>query len=287
MIMSPPDSQRVDAGSDVTFSVQAYGLPRPKYQWMWKGNGSTNKAEIIPGANSNSYTIWDVQTQHAGQFSVVVSNGLETQVSPEATLVVEVNPGPPEFVQMPVDMTVFPGQTATFVGRAQGYPAFQYQWQSNGVDIPTAGGQEGRILTLPDVTDSMSGTFYTLIVWNDYGITNATAVLHVVSRPKLHFSEVMGNPNGGDSSTHYSWFELTNYGTNTVDLMGYRFADRLGFFGLGYDRRQRAIVIRGHQQHGRTGNVIQGSAQISHEGESPPMRLYGSCRTFPRRLYAK
>jgi hypothetical protein len=77
----------------------------------------------------------------------------------------------------------------------------------------------------------MSGTFYTLLVSNAYGDTNATAVLQVVPKPLLRFTEVMGNPNGGDSSTHYNWFELTNDGTNTVDMMGYRFADSLSFEG--------------------------------------------------------
>jgi hypothetical protein len=221
VIQEFPQPQTVDAGNDVTFTVRATGLPRPKYQWLWNG-------QVIPGATSNSYTHWDIQMEHAGQFSVIVSNGLEALTTPAAALTVQINPGPPVLAQAPSDLTVFPGQTAIFTSRGRGYPGFAYQWQSNGVDIL---GATERTLVLPNVTNSMSGTFYTLRVWNAYGGTNATARLVVAPRPKLRVTEVLGNPGGGDSSTHYNWFELSNAGTSTVDLTGYRFADSLSFEG--------------------------------------------------------
>jgi hypothetical protein len=68
----------------------------------------------------------------------------------------------------------------------------------------------------------MSGTIYTVRVWNEYQTANASAQLIVSSRPMLAITEVMSLSSFG----HADWFELTNYGTNSVDLQGYRFSGK-------------------------------------------------------------
>ncbi len=216
-IVQHPAGQVVDAGASATFSVIAYGLPRPKYQWLAGGIE-------IPGATEATLTISNVQPEEAGEYCVRVCNGLSEMTSLAATLTVEMNPNPPVIVSPPQDLGVYPNQTVVFSVLARGFPAPQYQWESNGVEIA---GATSPTLTLERVAPGMDGTVYTVRIWNYLGATNASATLTVAPRrPRLQFTEVMNTPITADSSSHYDWFEITSYETNTVSLQGYRFADR-------------------------------------------------------------
>jgi hypothetical protein len=78
-ITSPPQNQTVAAGSAATFSVTASGSAPLTYQWRFSG---TNLA----GANSASLSLFNVQPQQAGNYSVVVSNAAGTVTSGNAIL---------------------------------------------------------------------------------------------------------------------------------------------------------------------------------------------------------
>jgi Immunoglobulin domain len=67
LITSQPVSQTVLRGSDATFAVLATGELPLSYQWR---KGAVN----VVGATNFSYTINNVQTSHAGNYSVTVSN---------------------------------------------------------------------------------------------------------------------------------------------------------------------------------------------------------------------
>jgi len=80
-ITTQPVSQTVGVGSAVTFSVGASGTTPLNYQWK---KGTTNV-----GTNSSTYTISSAQLTDAGNYSVVVSNGiLPNATSNPATLAV-------------------------------------------------------------------------------------------------------------------------------------------------------------------------------------------------------
>jgi hypothetical protein len=78
-ISSQPASATVAAGSSVTFAVTATGTGTLSYQWK-KDNAD------ISGATSSSYTLNNVQTSHAGSYTVVVSNSAGSTTSSVATL---------------------------------------------------------------------------------------------------------------------------------------------------------------------------------------------------------
>lgn len=82
-ITTQPQSQIVTAGANVTFSVSATGTPAPTYQWRKNG---TN----ISGATQSSYTLTNVNSGHAGTYSVVVSNTYGSVTSSNVTLTVNV-----------------------------------------------------------------------------------------------------------------------------------------------------------------------------------------------------
>jgi Immunoglobulin I-set domain. len=73
-ITTPPQSQTVTAGQDMTFSVTAKGTAPLWYQWYKDG-------APISGATSSIYSITNVQASDAATYTVTISNG----ISPDAT----------------------------------------------------------------------------------------------------------------------------------------------------------------------------------------------------------
>ncbi len=80
-ITTPPASQTVVVGSNVTFSVTATGTAPLHYQWCF--NGST-----VTGATATNYSINDVRTSAAGSYTVVVTNSSSGATSSVAVLTV-------------------------------------------------------------------------------------------------------------------------------------------------------------------------------------------------------
>jgi hypothetical protein len=80
-IATHPQNATVSEGSNVTFSVTATGTAPLGYQWRF-GDAA------IAGATDNSYALNDVQTTHAGSYSVVVSNVAGVATSSSALLTV-------------------------------------------------------------------------------------------------------------------------------------------------------------------------------------------------------
>jgi hypothetical protein len=84
-----PQSQTVNQGSNVTFTVTASGTPTPGYQWAFN---STN----IAGATGSTYTRLNAQLADAGTYAVIVTNVAGSVTSSNAVLVVAA-PEPPRF----------------------------------------------------------------------------------------------------------------------------------------------------------------------------------------------
>jgi hypothetical protein len=80
-ITGQPQNQTVKAGGNVTFSVTVSGGAPLSYQWRY---GGTN----LPGANSATSSLFNVQLAQAGGYSVVVTNSSGQATSATATLTV-------------------------------------------------------------------------------------------------------------------------------------------------------------------------------------------------------
>ena len=220
-IREQPASQTVDGCGSVQLEIRAEGLPRPRYQWFFNREPIANDAASI-------LVISNVVANGSGEFFVIVSNCLTAVTSSVATLTVSTNPLPPRIVMPPQASTVFPGQTAFFSVAARGFPCLNFQWQLNGQDLPGA--------TNPAVEIKIAFAAFPgsnqcrVLVWNETGATNAGAALFIVPRPRLEITEVMSEPLNAAFSPHKDWFELTNMGTNAVDLKGYRVNDSPSFY---------------------------------------------------------
>ncbi|MEI2725306.1 MAG: cohesin domain-containing protein [Verrucomicrobiota bacterium] len=84
-IVSQPASQTVTAGNNATFTVGAGGTPPLSYQWRFNSNDLTGETGV-------SLTLTNVQIANAGNYSVVVSNGLGAVTSSNALLTVNLPP---------------------------------------------------------------------------------------------------------------------------------------------------------------------------------------------------
>ncbi|MCL5098415.1 MAG: immunoglobulin domain-containing protein [Candidatus Omnitrophica bacterium] len=87
-IRRQPQSLTVMAGASAAFSVQAEALSTLSYQWKFNG---TNLA----GATSDTLTISPATTNHAGAYTVLISNPSGSIISDPAILTVNVDTTPP------------------------------------------------------------------------------------------------------------------------------------------------------------------------------------------------
>jgi hypothetical protein len=74
-IFTPPQSQTVTAGANVTFQVAVSGPGPFNYQWVFNGRsvvGGTNNGAPFPGAANSAFTLGNVQPASSGKYSVVV-----------------------------------------------------------------------------------------------------------------------------------------------------------------------------------------------------------------------
>jgi len=85
VIVFQPESTKATLGSDITFNIGATGLS-DLYQWYFNGN-------VIPGANSSTLKINNVNQDNAGNYSVSVSNTYGNSRSSLASLSLITNPG--------------------------------------------------------------------------------------------------------------------------------------------------------------------------------------------------
>ncbi|MBK8476504.1 MAG: immunoglobulin domain-containing protein [Opitutaceae bacterium] len=131
-IVTPPAPQTVTVGATATFSVSASGSPAPN-SWQWKRNGTA-----IGGATASTLTLPNVQISAAGDYSVTVSNGIDTVTSASAALTVNLADSAPTITAPPTAQSVDEGRAATFSVTATGKPAPSYQWLKNGNAITGA-----------------------------------------------------------------------------------------------------------------------------------------------------
>ena len=195
-ISTQPQSQAVQAGSPVTFSVSASGEGTLYYQWLFNG-------ENIPGATGSTYSLADAQLSNAGTYSVLISSPLGDTLSSNATLTVY---APPVITTQPVSQTCLQGSNVTFSVTASGPGTLTYQWEENGHPLSNSGivsGANSATLTLTGVTTANSAT-YSVIVSDPYGsISSSPATLTVFYVPPA------------DSPQPYAWWQL-NEGTGAV-----------------------------------------------------------------------
>ncbi|GIX50511.1 MAG: hypothetical protein KatS3mg132_705 [Limisphaera sp.] len=171
VITVPPRKRDVVLGSTARLYVKAVGFQPLGYQWFKDGvplDGQTAAMLVIPEADTN----------HAGLYTVQVSNSLGMAVSPPAEL--RVRPLPPWITSEPADVTVSCGDPFELSGAAAGSGSLSYQWFFEGIPLPEA---TQPILAFPVATPDLAGS-YTLVVSSEFGaVTSRVATVRVQVDP--------------------------------------------------------------------------------------------------------
>ena len=168
-IQTQPVGQTAFAGNTVTFSVVAKGVPPPSYQWL-------KDSVAIPGANSSTLTLSNVQLADAGSYSVVLTNSQGTVTSNSAVLAVFTQTA--LITQQPSSQTVNIGATATLTVVAAASGPINYQWQKNGASIA---GANASTLTLLNVQSTDTGAYSVFVTNLTNAALSSSAILTVTS----------------------------------------------------------------------------------------------------------
>lgn len=82
VIVAQPQSKTVNLGSNAVLAVVALGIPALSYRWYF------NSTNLVASTSSNTLSLTNVQSGHAGSYSVVVTNASGATTSSVARLTV-------------------------------------------------------------------------------------------------------------------------------------------------------------------------------------------------------
>lgn len=169
-IVMSPIGLAVAPGSGATLAVAVTGTAPFTYQWMRNGS-------VVPGATGPMLNFPTATALDAGQYTVTVSNAVNSVTSAPAQLVLI---GAPTIIAPPNNATAGEAQTATFGVTATG-DALRYQWLRNGSAIA---GATASTYTTPSLVIGDNGAAYSVIVYNTAGVVvSTTATLTVTPTP--------------------------------------------------------------------------------------------------------
>ncbi len=178
VVTTHPSSQTVNAGQTASFTSIASGFPAPSVQWQVStDNGGT--WGNIPGATANTYSFTALAADNGKQFHAVFTNIAGSATSNPATLTVY---SAPVVTTHPANLAVLPGQTASFISNASGFPTPSVQWQVSSDGGNTWGNISGATSTTYSFTAQAadSGKQFHAVFTNPAGTaTSAAATLTV------------------------------------------------------------------------------------------------------------
>ena len=183
-ITTHPQSQIVDQGANVSFSVAASGSAPLAYQWRFNGLD-------VPGATQSSLIRAAVQPASEGFYSVVVTNSSGSVTSALASLTVRSGPS---ILQPPLPVVVDVGGVANFAVGAAGFAPLTYQWRLNNAPIS---GATNPSLARSDVQFTNGGA-YSVTILNSVGSVNSSPV-ELIVRPRILSGRLI---NGGFRVTY-------------------------------------------------------------------------------------
>lgn len=166
-----PQSVAVTNGDPVSFIGDGDGIGALSYQWNFNG-------APIGGATATNLNYASVTTNHAGSYTLVVSNLYGSATSSPALLTISID----LFItQQPSNAVVTNGSQVSFTSDASGAGPLGYQWLFNtNTLIP------GATTTNLVITNANQPGAYSMKVTNSLGAATSTpALLTVVGRPIL------------------------------------------------------------------------------------------------------
>src|SRR5260370_24803219 len=162
-------------------NVSASGTLPLNYQWRLYGTNLVNGGNLS-GATAPNLTIFAVQTNNAGPYTVVISNvAASLTSSPPAQLTVNV---PPSITVQPQSLIVLVGSNVTFTVGASGTTPLSYQWRANGTNLvegPNFVGTTTPTLSIPNAQQSNSAAYTVLVTNAAASVLSSVANLLVIN----------------------------------------------------------------------------------------------------------
>ncbi|HXI84332.1 MAG TPA: glycosyl hydrolase family 28 protein [Verrucomicrobiae bacterium] len=172
-VTTEPQGQSVFEGQNATFAVVPNGTLPLSYQWYYNTNTP------IANATNSTLALTNVHLADAGGYSVLLSNPYGAVTSAAGQLTVGL--AAPAISTQPQNLTVIPGQFATFSVTASGSQPLIYQWYYNTNTL--LAGATGASVILTNVQSTNAGS-YSVVVSNTAGaVTSSNAVLTVNTNP--------------------------------------------------------------------------------------------------------
>jgi polygalacturonase len=172
-VVTQPQNQDLSSGQTATFTAVPNGTLPLFYQWYYDTNSP------VATATNATLVLTNVQIAAAGGYSLLISNSYGSVTSVVANLAV--TNVAPIIATQPQDLTVIPGQNATFSVIVNGSQPLTYQWYENTNIL--LGGATSSSLTLSNVQPTAAGS-YSVVVSNSIGTTTSSnAVLTVNTNP--------------------------------------------------------------------------------------------------------
>ena len=240
IIGTPPQSQTVAAGQDATFSVLATGSTPLSYQWRF------NNVNLVNATNT-AYTRAAAQTNHAGNYLVVVSNYLGSVTSAPAVLTVNYALtltviGSGSIFRSPITTNYSPGTTVTLTAQpAGGYDFTGWSGDLSGTNNPISlfmatnqfvtatfvSTQTDIILDNPDPLVTYTGSWTAGTSSTDKYLTNyvfatsgasvtATATYRPVISASGYYDVYIWYPQGGNRANNAPWLVSYDGGSTNV-----------------------------------------------------------------------
>jgi hypothetical protein len=142
-LTSPLVDRTAAHGQTLHLRMTATGSWPLSYQWAFND-------QVLPDETNSVLTLDNLKYEHAGKYSVVVTDGLGQTTGTEMSLAVV-----PLLIQDPPrNQSAFLGGRAEFRVAADGEGPLSYQWQFNGENLAEA---TNEMLLLKDAQFSQSG----------------------------------------------------------------------------------------------------------------------------------
>jgi hypothetical protein len=216
-ILTQPQSQTVEEGSNAVFVVSAFG-DSLTYQWQF------DVTNLLANATNASYDISSVNVTNGGSYDVVISDSYGSTTSAVVNLTVL---APPAITTQPSNQTAVVGSNASFSVTAAGTAPLVYQWWFNVTNLIAKA--TGASYTITSVASTNAGN-YGVVISNSYGsVTSAVASLTVlvppaITTPPSDQTAVVGSSASfsvtatGTAPLSYQWaFEGTNLAGATAN----------------------------------------------------------------------
>lgn len=209
-ITQQPVSWSAVEGTATKVSVAASGSGPISYQWYKNGTA-------ISGATSSSLSISSVTSSNAGNFHVIVKNGISSVTSATATLTVTQPFQAVSITQHPVSKVVMEGSGVSLNVAASGSGTLSYQWYKNGTAIS---GATSSLFSIASAITSNTGNYYAVVRNSSSSATSNTVSLSVTAFQRVSITQQPVSKSltvGGATS-----FAVTATGTGPLSYQWYK-----------------------------------------------------------------